>query len=47
MLVYYFVQFIFNNPYPLLQVSNGNNSVTVKNRTHVYAVYQPFLIKKT
>jgi len=35
---YYFAQFIFNNPYPLLQVSNGNNSVTVQNRTHVYII---------
>jgi len=36
MLVYYFVTFIVNNRYFLFQVSNGHNSVTVQNRTHVY-----------
>ena len=36
MLVYYFVPFIVNNRYLLLQVSSGHNSVTVQNRTHVY-----------
>ena len=36
MLVYYFVPFIVSNPYLLFWVSNGHNSVTVQNRTHVY-----------
>ena len=36
MLVYYFVPFIFNNPYLLLYVSNGHNFDTLQNRTHVY-----------
>ena len=36
MLVYYFVPFIVSNRYFLFWVSNGNNSVTVQNRTHVY-----------
>ena len=36
MLVYYFVPFIVNNRYLLFWVSNGHNSVTVQNRTHVY-----------
>ena len=36
MLVYYFVPFIFSNLYLLFWVSNGHNSVTVQNRTHVY-----------
>jgi len=36
MLVYYFVPFIVSNPYLLFRVSNGHNSVTVQNRTHVY-----------
>jgi len=36
MLVYYFVPFIVNNRYLLFQVSNGYNSVTVQNRTHLY-----------
>ena len=36
MLVYYFVPFIVSNRYLLFWVSNGNNSVTVQNRTHVY-----------
>ena len=36
MLVYYFVLFIVSNHYLLLWVSNGHNSVTVQNRTHVY-----------
>jgi len=36
MLVYYFVPFIFNNPYLLFYVSNGHNSDTLQNRTHVY-----------
>ena len=35
MLVYYFVPFIVSN-YLLFWVSNGHNSVTVQNRTHVY-----------
>ena len=35
-LVYYFVPFIVNNRYLLFSVSNGHNSVTVQNRTHVY-----------
>ena len=36
MLVYNFVPFIVSNPYLLFYVSNGHNSVTVLNRTHVY-----------
>jgi len=36
MLVYYFVPFIVSNRYFLFCVSNGHNSVTVQNRTHVY-----------
>ena len=36
MLVYYFVPFIVSNRYLLFLVSNGHNSVTVQNRTHVY-----------
>ena len=36
MLVYYFVPFIVSNRYLLFWVSNGHNSVTVRNRTHVY-----------
>ena len=36
MLVYYFVPFIVSNIYLLFWVSNGHNSVTVQNRTHVY-----------
>jgi len=36
MLVYYFVPFIVSNLYLLFRVSNGHNSVTVQNRTHVY-----------
>ena len=36
MLVYYFVAFIVSNRYLLFRVSNGHNSVTVQNRTHVY-----------
>ena len=36
MLVYYFVSFIVSNRYLLFGVSNGHNSVTVQNRTHVY-----------
>jgi len=36
MLVYYFVAFIVSNRYLLFCVSNGHNSVTVQNRTHVY-----------
>ena len=36
MLVYYFVPFIVSNRYLLFWVSNGYNSVTVQNRTHVY-----------
>jgi len=36
MLVYYFVLFIVNNRYLVLQVSSGHNSATVQNRTHVY-----------
>ena len=34
--VYYFVPFIVSNHYLLFWVSNGHNSVTVQNRTHVY-----------
>ena len=36
MLVYYFVAFIVSNRYLLFRDSNGHNSVTVQNRTHVY-----------
>ena len=36
MLVYYFVPFIVSNRYLLFWVSNGHDSVTVQNRTHVY-----------
>jgi len=36
MLVYYFVPFIVSNHYLLFLVSNGHNSVTVQNWTHVY-----------
>ena len=36
MLVYYFVPSIVSNRYLLFWVSNGHNSVTVQNRTHVY-----------
>ena len=36
MLVYYFVPFIVSNRYLLFWVSNGHNSVTAQNRTHVY-----------
>jgi len=36
MLVYYFVPFIVSNRYLLFWVSNGHNSVTLQNRTHVY-----------
>ena len=36
MLVYYFVPFIVSNLYLLFWVSNGHNSVTVQNQTHVY-----------
>ena len=36
MLVYYFVPFIVSNHYLLFWVSNGHNSITVQNRTHVY-----------
>ena len=39
MLVYYFVPFIVSNRYILFWVSNGHNSVTVQNRTHVYMNY--------
>jgi len=35
-LVYYFVPFTVNNRYLLFKVSNGRNSATVQNRTHVY-----------
>jgi len=35
MLVYYFVPFIVNNLYLLFKVSNGHNSVTIQNQTHV------------
>ena len=34
--VYYFVPFIVSNRYLLFWVSNGHNSVTVQNRTHVF-----------
>ena len=36
MLVYYFVPFIVSNRYLLFRVTNGHNSVTAQNRTHVY-----------
>ena len=36
MLVYCFVPFIVSNPYLPFSVSNGHNSVTVQNQTHVY-----------
>ena len=36
MLVYYFVPIIVSNRYLLFRDSNGHNSVTVQNRTHVY-----------
>ena len=36
MLVYYFVPFIVSNRYLLFRDSNGHNSVTIQNRTHVY-----------
>jgi len=36
MLVYYFVPFIISTRYFLFRDSNGHNSVTVQNRTHVY-----------
>ena len=36
MLVYYFVPFIVSNRYLLVWVSDGHNSVTVQNWTHVY-----------
>ena len=36
MLVYYFVPFIVSNRYLPFRDSNGHNSVTVQNRTHVY-----------
>ena len=36
MLVYYFVLFIVSNPYLLFWVSDGHNSVTVQNWTHIY-----------
>jgi len=36
MLVYYFVPFIVSNRYLLFRDSNGHNSATVQNRTHVY-----------
>ena len=36
MLVYYFVPFIVSNRSLLFWVSNGHESVTVQNRTHVY-----------
>ena len=36
MLVYDFVPFIVSNRYLLFRDSNGHNSVTVQNRTHVY-----------
>jgi len=36
MLVYYFVPFIVSNCYLLFRDSNGHNSVTVQNWTHVY-----------
>ena len=36
MLVYYFVPFIVSNRYLLFWVSNGHDSITVQNWTHVY-----------
>ena len=36
MLVYYFVPSIVSNGYLLFGSSNGHNSVTIQNRTHVY-----------
>ena len=36
MLVSYFVPFIVSNRYLLFRDSNGHNSVTVQNQTHVY-----------
>ena len=36
MLVYYFIPFIVSNRYFLFRDSNGHNSVTVQNRTHVH-----------
>jgi hypothetical protein len=36
MLVYNFVPFIFNTPYPPFYVSGTHNSVTIQNRIHVY-----------
>ena len=36
MLVYYFVPFIVSNRYLLFWVSNGHNSLTIQNQTHVY-----------
>ena len=36
MLVYCFVLFIVSNRYLLFIVSNGHNSITVQNRTHVF-----------
>ena len=36
MLLYYFVPFIVSNRYLLFRDSNGHNSVTVQNRTHIY-----------
>ena len=33
---YYFVPFVVSNRYLLFCISNGHNSVTVQNRTHVY-----------
>jgi hypothetical protein len=36
MFIYYIVPFIFNNPYPLLQISNSHNTMTVLTWTHVY-----------
>ena len=36
MLVFYFVPFIVSNRYLLFRDSNGHNTVTVQNRTHVY-----------
>jgi len=44
MLVYYFVPFIVSDRYLLFWVSNGHNSVTVQNQTHVY---MNFFITKT
>ena len=36
MLVYYFVPFIVSNRYLLFRDSNGHNSATAQNWTHVY-----------